>query len=60
MPFHLYGIFTTIGTPCILQSDNKVIENLCSMWSDVEIVHRKPRHSQSQGSVETANPDIEG
>ncbi|CAK1582287.1 unnamed protein product [Parnassius mnemosyne] len=29
------------------------------MWSDVKIVHGKPRHSQSQGSVERASQDIE-
>ncbi|XP_074039518.1 uncharacterized protein [Leptinotarsa decemlineata] len=29
------------------------------MWTDLKIVHGKPRHSQSQGSVECANQDIE-
>ncbi|XP_025413283.1 KRAB-A domain-containing protein 2-like [Sipha flava] len=29
------------------------------MWSDVKIVHGKPRHSQSQGSVERVNRDVE-
>lgn len=29
------------------------------MWSIVKIVHGKIRHSQSQGSVERANQDIE-
>lgn len=29
------------------------------MWSDWKIVHGKPRHSQSQGSVEHANQDVE-
>ena len=29
------------------------------MWPDLKIVHGKPRHSQSQGSVERANQDIE-
>lgn len=29
------------------------------MWSDIKIVHGKPRHSQSQGSVERANQDVE-
>ncbi|XP_011165453.1 KRAB-A domain-containing protein 2-like [Solenopsis invicta] len=29
------------------------------MWPDFKIVHGKPRHSQSQGSVERANQDIE-
>ncbi|XP_008189275.1 KRAB-A domain-containing protein 2-like, partial [Acyrthosiphon pisum] len=61
----LLDIFTTFGAPCILQSDNgrefvnKVIEELCSMWEELKIVHGKPRHSQSQGSVERANQDVE-
>jgi hypothetical protein len=61
----LLDIFTIFGAPCILQSDNgrefvnKVIEELCSTWEELKIVHGKPRHSQSQGSVERANQDVE-
>ncbi|GFU40552.1 KRAB-A domain-containing protein 2 [Trichonephila clavipes] len=29
------------------------------MWKDVKMVHGKPRHSQTQGSVERANQDIQ-
>jgi hypothetical protein len=29
------------------------------MWEDIKNVHGKPRHNQSQGSVERANRDIE-
>jgi len=29
------------------------------MWPELKIVHGKPRHSQSQGSVERANQDVE-
>ncbi|XP_072375773.1 KRAB-A domain-containing protein 2-like [Diabrotica undecimpunctata] len=29
------------------------------MWDELKIVHGKPRHSQSQGSIERANQDIE-
>ncbi|KAL4089290.1 hypothetical protein QTP88_024347 [Uroleucon formosanum] len=29
------------------------------MWNEVKIVHGKPRHSQSQGSVERANRDVQ-
>lgn len=63
--YNLLDIFTTFGAPCILHSDNgrefcnKVIENMCQMWEEMKIVHGKPRHSQSQGSVERANQDIE-
>ena len=32
---------------------------LCAMWKDVKIVHEKPRHCQTQGSVERANQDIQ-
>lgn len=61
----LLDIFTTFGAPAILQSDNgrefvnKIINELCNMWEDLKIVHGKPRHSQSQGSVERANQDVE-
>ncbi|CAI6372620.1 unnamed protein product [Macrosiphum euphorbiae] len=61
----LLDIFTTFGAPAILQSDNgrefvnKIINELCNMWEDLKIVHGKPRHSQSQGSVERPNQDVE-
>ncbi|XP_022909346.2 uncharacterized protein [Onthophagus taurus] len=63
--YHLLDVFTIFGAPCILHTDNgrefanKVIEELCHMWNEPKIVHGKPRHSQSQGSIERANQDIE-
>ncbi|XP_074041468.1 LOW QUALITY PROTEIN: KRAB-A domain-containing protein 2-like [Leptinotarsa decemlineata] len=63
--YHLVVIFTLIGAPSILQSDNgrefanKIVYNLKDYWPTLKIVHGKPRHSQSQGSVERANQDIE-
>jgi transposase InsO family protein len=51
------------GAPVILQSDNgrefvaKIIEELAAMWTGLKIVHGKPRHPQSQGSVERSNQD---
>ena len=62
--YHLLDIFTTFGAPVILQSDSgpefiaKVIEELAEMWTGLKIVHGKPRHRQSQGSVERSNQDI--
>jgi len=62
---HLIDIFCIFGAPMILQSDNgrefvnKIIEDLKEMWDTLKIVHGKPRHSQSQGSVERANQDIQ-
>lgn len=61
----LLDIFLLFGAPCILQSDNgrefcnKLIDDLKVTWPELKIVHGKPRHSQSQGSVERANQDIE-
>ncbi|XP_055928730.1 KRAB-A domain-containing protein 2-like [Argiope bruennichi] len=58
-------IFLIFGAPCILQSDNgrefvnSVIEQLHTNWPELKIVHGKPRHSQSQGSAERANQDVE-
>ena len=51
--------------PLILQSDNgtefvnSFITELSAMWNGLKIVHGKPRHCESQGSVERANRDIE-
>ncbi|XP_022175233.1 KRAB-A domain-containing protein 2-like [Myzus persicae] len=62
---NMLDIYTTFGAPAILHSDNgrefvnSIINELHSMWPDVKIVHGKPRHSQSQGSVERANRDVE-
>lgn len=61
----LLDIFRRFGAPSILQSDNgrdfakSVIAELCSKWLALKMVHGKPRHSQSQGSAERANQDIQ-
>ncbi|XP_071053562.1 KRAB-A domain-containing protein 2-like [Onthophagus taurus] len=62
---HLLDIFLTFGAPCILHSDNgrefvnSVLKELASYWSELKLVNGKPRHSQSQGSVERAKKDVE-
>ncbi|XP_050065514.1 KRAB-A domain-containing protein 2-like [Aphis gossypii] len=63
--YNLIDIFCTFGAPSILQSDNGrefvncIIDELKNMWPQLKIVHGKPRHSQSQGSVERANRDVQ-
>ncbi|XP_056641547.1 KRAB-A domain-containing protein 2-like [Diorhabda sublineata] len=63
--YNLLDIFTLIGAPAILQSDNRrefatrVVSNLKIYCPNLKIVHGKPRHSQSQESVERANQNIE-
>ena len=63
--YNLLDFFCVFGAPSVLQSDNgrefvnSVIEDIEGMWDGFKIVHGKPRHSQSQGSVERANQDIE-
>ena len=63
--YHFQDIFCIFGAPAILQSDNgrefvnSIITELAAMWNRLKIVHGKPCHSQSQGSVEQANRDIE-
>ncbi|VEN40705.1 unnamed protein product, partial [Callosobruchus maculatus] len=48
------------GNIFLRKSDSsKVIDELVGMWPGCHIVHGKPRHSQSQGSVERANQDME-
>ena len=62
---HLLDIFCIFGAPAILQSDNvfeftnSIITELAAMWNGLKIVHGKPCHSDSPGSVERANHDIE-
>ncbi|XP_029162592.1 KRAB-A domain-containing protein 2-like [Nylanderia fulva] len=61
----LSKIFFTWRAPTILQSDNgrefvaAVIHELVSIWPHCRIVHGRPRHPQSQGSVERSNADVE-
>lgn len=61
----LLKIFFCFGAPSILQSDNgrefvaEVIRELVSLWPHCKIVHGRPRHPQTQGSVERANGDVE-
>ena len=61
---HLLDIFLLLGAPSILQSDNgseftaEVIKELKIVWPRLVMVNGKPRHPQSQGSVERANGDI--
>ncbi|XP_045135274.1 SCAN domain-containing protein 3-like [Portunus trituberculatus] len=63
--YNLLDIFLMFGAPCILHIDNgrefvnTVMTSLASLWPELKIVHGKPRHSQSEGSVERANQDIE-
>ena len=61
----LLDIFlTTNGAPRILQCDNgrefdnKRIIELEAQWAGLKIVHSRPRHPQSQGSVERANAEV--
>ena len=59
----LIEIFAVIGAPKILQSDNglEFAKNsmiLKKIWRDIKIVKSRPRHPQSQGSVERANGDV--
>ena len=62
--WNLVDIFLLIGAPHILQSDNgreftaAVVSELKEIWPDLLLVHGKPRHPQSQGSVERCNGDI--
>ncbi|KAK7096357.1 hypothetical protein V1264_005659 [Littorina saxatilis] len=62
--FQLLDIFLLLGAPQILQSDNgseftaQIVKELKSLWPELVMVHGKPRHPQSQDSVERANSDI--
>ncbi|KAI6660088.1 KRAB-A domain-containing protein 2-like [Oopsacas minuta] len=57
-------IFLDFGAPNILQSDNgrefteQVIQELSTLWPELFLVNGRPRHPQSQGSVERSNGDM--
>ena len=62
---NLVEIFCLLGAPHILQSDNgrefknaNLAEMVREKWPDCKIIHGKPRHPQSQGSVERVNREI--
>lgn len=38
---------------------NSVTTELSEMWVEMKLVHGKPKHSQSQGSVEQKNRNSE-
>lgn len=62
---NLMDILILIGPPDELQSDNgrefknKVAASISNFWNGFKMIHGRPRHSQSQGSVERANRHIE-
>ena len=62
---NLVNIFCHFGAPLLLHSDNgrefvnQVIHALLKLWPDCRMINGKARHSQSQGSVERCNRDIE-
>ena len=61
----LIKIFAETGAPRLLHTDNgrefknKHVKSLKNLFPAMDFVHGRPRHSQSQGSVERANQDIE-
>lgn len=60
----LLKIFLQFGAPHVLQSDNGreftagIIKELGSLWADLVLVNGRPRHPQSQGSVERSNASL--
>jgi hypothetical protein len=62
---HVLDIFLTFGAPIFLHSENgrefvnNVITEFTALCPKLKIVLGKPRHSQSRGSIERANQDVE-
>ena len=60
----LLHIFLDFGAPHVLQSDNgreftaEVIRELSTLWPQMMLVNGRPRHPQSQGSVERSNGEM--
>ncbi|XP_037699832.1 SCAN domain-containing protein 3 isoform X2 [Choloepus didactylus] len=61
----LVDIFTIIGAPNVLQSDNgrefssQIVQELSNIWPELKIVHGKPQTCQSQSYLEWTNEDIQ-
>ncbi|XP_030765493.1 KRAB-A domain-containing protein 2-like [Sitophilus oryzae] len=61
----LLNIYLDFGAPTVLQSDNgkeftaNIIKELGTLWPTLVLVNGRPRHPQSQGSVERANATVE-
>ncbi|XP_066969193.1 KRAB-A domain-containing protein 2-like [Macrobrachium rosenbergii] len=62
--YHLMDLFLLLTAPVILQSDTgsefttHVVTELKDVWLSLKIVHGRPCHPHSQGSVGRANSDI--
>lgn len=60
----LFNIFLDFGAPLVLQSDNgreftaSIIKELGNIWPALVFVNGRPRHPQSQGSVERGNSTV--
>ena len=54
----LMDIFLLLGALATLQFTANIISEIKDFWPALVMVHGKPRHPQSQGSVEWANGDI--
>jgi transposase InsO family protein len=60
----IHEVFSVIGAPVILQSDNgkefcnSVIKEVMKLWPNCKMVRGRPRHPQSQGSVEKSNDTL--
>ena len=60
----LLSIFLEFGAPHVLQSDNgreftaQIIRELATLWPGLVLVNGRPRHPQSQGSVERSNATL--
>ncbi|CAG8855262.1 19807_t:CDS:1, partial [Gigaspora margarita] len=61
----LFNIFIIFGPPVILHTDNgkeftaSIIRQLISLWPGIRIINGRPRHPESQGSIEKANDSLE-
>nr|XP_025842280.1 SCAN domain-containing protein 3 [Vulpes vulpes] len=61
----LLDIFTIIGAPSVLQSNNgrefssQIVSELSNIWPELKIVHGKPQPCQSQSAMNQTNEDIQ-
>lgn len=62
---HIIDIFTLLGAPSVLLSDNgrefvdQIISKLVDIWPNFKIVHGKTRRNETEEKVRSVNQDIE-
>jgi hypothetical protein len=56
---NIFHIYQNLQTDNGREFVNSVINEINELWSEYIIVHGRPRHPESQGSIERSNQNVE-